>query len=65
MGESRAIAALSMMLGLLIVPVHGRADDWPGALPFHVFSKSAKCFVRVIPGESLGDTVGLVATHRG
>jgi hypothetical protein len=56
---------LSMMLGLLIVPVHGRADDWPGALPFHVFSKSAKCFVRVIPGESLGDTVGLVATHRG
>jgi hypothetical protein len=65
MGETRAIAALSMMLGLLIVPVRGWADDWPGALPFHVFSKSAKYFVRVIPGESIGDTVGLVATHRG
>lgn len=65
MGETRAIAALSMMLGLLIVPVRGWADDWPGALPFHVFSKSAKYFVRVIPGESIGDTVGFAGARKG
>ena len=65
MGETRAIAALSMVLGLLIVPVRGWADDWPGALPFQVFSKSAKYFVRVIPGESIGDTVGFAGARKG
>lgn len=65
MGEARAIAALSMVLGLLIASVRGWADDWPGALPFQVFSKSEKYFVRVIPGESIGDTVGFAGARKG
>ena len=65
MCDSRALAALSIALYLLLTPNNGWGDDWPGARPFQVFSESAKYFVRVIPGESVGDTVGFAGARKG
>jgi hypothetical protein len=41
------------------------ADDWPGPRAFVVFSESARYFVRFIPGESIGDTVGFAGAPKG
>jgi hypothetical protein len=60
-----AIAVLRFALFVLLLPSVGWTDSWPGALPFQVFSKSAKYFVRVIPGESIGDTIGFAAARKG
>jgi len=58
-----------VLLILLCVSVaHGnfsQADDWPAARPVQVFSESAKYFVRVIPGNSFGDTVGFSGSRKG
>jgi hypothetical protein len=41
------------------------ADDWPSPRAFVVFSESARYFVRFIPGESIGDTVGFAGAPKG
>ena len=41
------------------------ADDWPGPRPFSVFSESGRFFVRFVPGESIGDTVGFSGAKKG
>jgi hypothetical protein len=41
------------------------ADDWPAALVSETFSKSRDWFVRVVPGRSLGDTVGFAGSPKG
>ncbi len=60
-----AIAVLRFALFVLLLPSVGWTDSWPGAVPFQVFSKSAKYFVRVIPGESIGDTIGFAGARKG
>ncbi len=45
--------------------VFARADDWPAAVVKEEFSASRDWFVRVIPGESLGDTVGFEGARQG
>jgi hypothetical protein len=65
MCDTRALEALSIALYLLLAANNGWSDDWAGARPFHVFSESAKYFVRVTPGESVGDTVGFAGTRKG
>lgn len=42
-----------------------RADSWPGPVVDEVFSASRDHFVRVVPGESLGDTVGFAGAKKG
>ena len=42
-----------------------RADDWAGPQTKEVFSASREYFVRVIPGESIGDTFGFAGEKKG
>ena len=42
-----------------------RADDWPRPQTKEVFSASREYFVRMIPGESLGDTFGFAREKKG
>lgn len=42
-----------------------RADSWPGAVVKEVFSESRDWFVRVVPGTSIGDTVGFESGPKG
>lgn len=42
-----------------------RADSWPGPQTREVFSASREYFVRVIPGDSLGDTFGFAGEKKG
>jgi hypothetical protein len=41
------------------------ADDWPGAVTREVFSANRSYFVRISPGESLGETVGFAGAKLG
>lgn len=55
---------------LLITPLLAstltvRADDWAAPRTKEVFSASRQYFVRVTPGESLGDTVGFAGEKKG
>ena len=42
-----------------------QADDWPAPVIREVFSPSRAYFVRVVPGKSLGDTVGFSGAAKG
>jgi len=42
-----------------------RADDWPGPVVREVFSNNREYFVRVTPGESVGETVGFGSAKIG
>lgn len=42
-----------------------RADDWPGPKQTQVFSENGERFVRILPGESVGDTVGFAGGPKG
>jgi hypothetical protein len=54
---------LAAMLSLMTLPV--RADDWAAPQTREVFSASREYFVRVTPGESLGDTFGFTGSKKG
>ena len=41
------------------------ADDWPGPKREEVFSKNGLRFVRILPGESVGDTFGFAGANKG
>jgi hypothetical protein len=41
------------------------ADDWAGPVTKEVFSASREYFVRIVPGESLGDTYGFAGAKKG
>lgn len=52
----------------LIVVLEGSlacADDWPAAQIKEVFSESREWFVRVVPGQSIGETIGFADAPRG
>ncbi|HSC30054.1 MAG TPA: hypothetical protein VLD67_22425 [Vicinamibacterales bacterium] len=42
-----------------------KADSWPAPVITEVFSASREWFVRVVPGRSLGDTVGFAGSPKG
>jgi hypothetical protein len=50
---------------LLFAAALAQADDWGGPAIAEVFSASREYFVRVIPGESLGDTFGFAGAKKG
>jgi hypothetical protein len=49
----------------LAVTNAARADSWPGAVITEAFSESREWFVRVVPGTSVGDTVGFAGSPKG
>jgi hypothetical protein len=53
-----------LALALAILPV-AQGDDWPAPVIREVFSQSRSYFVRVLPGKSLGDTVGFSGAAKG
>lgn len=55
----------SLFALLLATSPAAQADDWPGPLTREVFSRSREYFVRVVPGESLGDTYGFASAKKG
>ena len=58
------LGAALLALVLLGGSVAG-ADDWPAARVFAVFSDNGRYFVRFVPGESVGDTVGFSGAPKG
>jgi hypothetical protein len=50
---------------LLAAAPAAQADNWPGPVTREVFSRSGEYFVRVVPGESLGDTYGFASAKKG
>jgi hypothetical protein len=61
----RTMWTIGIVLGILLTPGGGWADSWAGARPFQVFSESGKYFIRLIPGDSIGDTVGFAGARKG
>ena len=63
----RRVYFKGFLLGTLlsVTALAVRADDWPGPQTKEMFSGSREYFVRVIPGESLGDTFGFAAEKKG
>lgn len=59
--STRALAAAC--LGLLATAAG--ADDWPAARVANVFSADGRHFVRIVPGQSIGDTVGFAGAPKG
>ena len=57
---AKITAALLLLVAQALV-----ADDWPGPRVMTVFSEDGTRFVRVEPGESIGDTVGFTGAKRG
>jgi hypothetical protein len=54
------------LIGLtLCLAISAYADSWMAAKVTEVFSKSGDWFVRVVPGKSLGDTVGFSGSPKG
>ena len=49
----------------LFVPLQAAADSWPAPQTKEVFSDSREYFVRVTPGESLGETFGFAGAKKG
>jgi hypothetical protein len=56
---------LILTLLTLFVAFDATADSWPAAQTREVFSASREYFVRVVPGESVGDTVGFFGGGKG
>ena len=50
---------------LLLAPAAAFADSWAGPVVREVFSASREYFVRIVPGESLGDAVGFAGAAKG
>lgn len=50
---------------LLLLAQAVAADSWPGPRVMTVFSEDGSRFVRVEPGESIGDSVGFAGAGRG
>lgn len=49
----------------LLVPIRLSADSWVAATPNVVASPDGDTLVRVVPGQSLGDTVGFSGAGKG
>jgi hypothetical protein len=49
----------------LVCTLGVRADDWPAASVQNVFSENGRYFVRIVPGQGIGDTVGFAGAPTG
>jgi len=49
----------------LLLPWKALADSWARPQTREVFSESRRFFVRVVPGENLGDTMGFAGEKKG
>jgi hypothetical protein len=56
------IATLAL---LTILPCLVAADEWPAAKVQQIFSGNGQRFVRIVPGEGYGDTVGFKGSKTG
>jgi hypothetical protein len=54
----------SLLVGALVAP-QARGDSWAAPRTSEAFSASREYFVRVLPGESLGDTFGFAGERKG
>ena len=54
----RVTHPLLLLLLLVFGSAPAWADSWPGPTVFTVFGASGRHFVRFVPGDSVGDTVG-------
>jgi len=63
----RRVLFKNFLLGTLlsVTTLAVRADDWAGPQTKEMFSASREYFVRVTPGESLGDTFGFAGEKKG
>jgi hypothetical protein len=63
----RCVAFKCFLLGTLlsVMPMAAMADDWAAPQTKEVFSGSREYFVRVTPGDSLGDTFGFAGQKKG
>ena len=55
--------AIAAFVAAFAIPAH--ADSWAGPQVREMFSASRDHFVRVIPGTSLGDTIGFAGSPKG
>ncbi|TKB52850.1 MAG: hypothetical protein E8D50_08635, partial [Nitrospira sp.] len=58
----RIIASVVMVL---LLPCLALADEWPAAKVQQIFSGNGLHFVRIVPGEGYGDTVGFKGSKMG
>jgi hypothetical protein len=56
---------LEVVLLLAVTMSHPAVDDWPAARVKNVFSEDGGHFVRIIPGDNLGATVGFRGAKKG
>ncbi len=63
----RRIYVVGVFLGMLLcaTTLSVSADDWAARRTNEVFSASRDYFVRVVPGESVGDTFGFAGEKQG
>src|SRR5215213_3475011 len=59
----RLLFTLFLLTCVLAAPA--RADSWAAPTVTEVFSASRDHFVRITPGESLGDTIGFAGSPKG
>jgi hypothetical protein len=65
-GARAAVAAAVMFLVIATVGERpAAADSWPNAQVKEVFSANRDWFVRVVPGASIGETVGFAGAPKG
>ena len=63
MSAAQVVSALGLSLALAASIAN--ADSWASPRIREVFSESREHFVRILPGESLGDTVGFAGEKKG
>ena len=56
---------VALLVSILAGGATGWADDWPAPRAFTVWSENGKYFVRLLPGDGIGDTVGFSGASRG
>jgi hypothetical protein len=54
----------AVLLCVLLFTLGVLADDWPAATVQNVFSDNGRYFVRILPGQSIGDSVGFSGRAR-
>ena len=60
-----ALRLLALLILACVAAAPARADSWAAPPVTEVFSASRDHFVRITPGNSLGDTVGFAGSEKG
>ena len=58
-----AMAAVLLCAGLSVSSLY--ADEWPAARVTQIFSDNGRYFVRIVPGNNYGDTIGFKGSPKG